>query len=305
MSKVRDASVFLPADKTVEYDIILRPTVSYWGDAWRRLRANPVAMLSLFLIVIFVYLSIFGPNLRGLDYITINPLDKNLAPSAQYWFGADNKGRDLFSNLWLGLRTSMIIALICCLVQLVVGCLVGGLMAYVGRAFDALFMGVISVIASVPSLLFVMVIMMVLGNGLFSLIVAISITAWCPTARQVRGQILQLRETEFILAAEVLGTGKFTTIFRHLIPNTIGVLIVNVTASIPEYIFMESGLSFIGFGLNPPSVSLGTLLASGQTSMDFHPHELFFPCIVLILVVLAFNLLGDGLRNALDPRLRR
>jgi oligopeptide transport system permease protein len=286
-------------------DLLVRASVTYWGDAWRRLRKNPAAMISLVVIILLILLAVIGPRLRGIDYSTINAKAKNLGMSAHNWFGTDNMGRDLFSNLWLGLRISLIVAVVCGAVQIVAGSLVGGLMAYGGEVIDTVFMRVIEIISSVPSLLIIMILMMVFGNGIFSLLLAISITSWCATARQVRGQVMQLRESEYILAAEVLGSGKLRTIVKHLLPNTMGIIIVNLTSSIPNYIFMESGLSFIGLGLKPPSISLGTLIASGQVTMDFHPSQLFFPCIVLCVAVLAFNLLGDGLRNALDPRMRQ
>jgi oligopeptide transport system permease protein len=284
---------------------IVRPPISYAADAWQRLRRNPVAMMSLVLIVLFFFLALFGPSLRGIDYTRINARMKNQGLSTQFWFGTDDMGRDLFSNLWLGLRASLIVALVCGSVQIVAGSLIGGIMGYFGGIIDIVIMRVIEIISAVPSLLVTMIVMMVLGNGVYSLLVAISITSWCGTARQIRGQVIQLREIEYILAAEVMGSSAFRTILRHLLPNTIGIIIVNLTCSIPTYIFIESGLSFVGLGLQPPNTSLGTLIASGQVHMDFAPHQLFFPCLILCLVVLAFNLLGDGLRNALDPRLRR
>jgi oligopeptide transport system permease protein len=284
---------------------ITRPSISYFADAWQRLRRNPVAMVSLVLIILFFFLAVFGSSLRGLDYTKINAKAKNQGISAQFWFGADDMGRDLFSNLWLGLRVSLIVALVCGFIQIVAGSLIGGIMGYFGGIIDIAVMRVIEIISAVPSLLVTMIIMMVLGNGVFSLLIAISITSWCGTARQIRGQVMQLREIEYILAAEVIGASSFRIILKHLLPNTIGIIIVNLTCSIPTYIFIESGLSFVGLGLQPPNISLGTLIASGQVHMDFSPHQLFFPCLILCLTVLAFNLLGDGLRNALDPRLRR
>jgi oligopeptide transport system permease protein len=286
-------------------DRIARPQITYWGDAWRRLKQNPVAVASIVVIAIMVLGSILGPPIHGVDFHMIRPLEKNQGMSALYWFGTDNMGRDLFGNLCAGFKVSLIIALVCGAVQVIAGSLIGGIMAYAGGITDAFFLRVIEILLSIPSLLITMVLMMVFGHSTFSLLLAISITSWCNTARQIRGQVLQLREIEYILAAEVLGAGKFRTIIRHLLPNTIGIIIVNLTSSIPGYIFMEAGLSFIGLGLLPPDISLGTLISAGQRTMDFYPYQIILPCIVLCLTVLAFNLLGDGLRNALDPRMRR
>jgi oligopeptide transport system permease protein len=273
--------------------------------AWNVLRKNPVLMGALALIALFVALAVFGPYLRGIDGETINVTAKNTLPSRQFWFGADAMGRDLFTNLWKGLRVSLIVALVCGVIQAVVGCAVGGIMGYLGGTADVLLMRVIEIISSVPGLLITMIFMMILGNGILPLLLAISVTSWCGTARQIRGQIMQLREMEYILAAEVMGANAWHMITRHFIPNTVGVLIVNLTSSIPQYIFLESGLSFIGLGLSSPNISLGTLIASGQAHMDFASHQLLFPCALLCLVVLAFYIFGDGLHNALDPRQRK
>jgi oligopeptide transport system permease protein len=294
-----DMGLALDAEK------IACPSISYPADAWQRIRRNPMAMISLALILLFFFLALFGPSLRGIDYTRINARMKNQGLSAQFWFGTDDMGRDLFSNLWLGLRISLIVALVCGSIQIIAGSLIGGIMGYFGGIIDMVIMRIIEIISAVPSLLVTMIIMMVLGNGVYSLLIAISISSWCGTARQIRGQVMQLREIEYILVAEVMGSSSFRTIVRHLLPNTIGIIIVNLTCSIPSYIFIESGLSFVGLGLQPPNTSLGTLIASGQVHMDFAPHQLFFPCLILCLTVLAFNLLGDGLRNALDPKLRR
>jgi oligopeptide transport system permease protein len=144
-----------------------------------------------------------------------------------------------------------------------------------------------------------------LGNSAFSLLVALCISSWCPTARVVRGQVMQLRESEYVMAAEALGERPLKIIIRHLLPNIMGILILDVATSIPSYIFQEAGLSFIGLGLKAPSISLGLLISNGQTVMNSHLNQLVFPCLVLCTMVLAFNLLGDGLRNAMDPKFRK
>ena len=147
--------------------------------------------------------------------------------------------------------------------------------------------------------------MMILGNNMFALLVALSMTAWCATARQVRGMIKQLKESEYVYAAEVLGASPMRIILKHYVPNMLGILILNASTAIPGFIFTEAGLSFLGIGLTAPDISLGVLISQGQATMDFYPSQLFFPCAVLCVIVMAFNLLGDGLRDALDPRLRQ
>lgn len=282
-----------------------RPTISYWQDAWRRLKKNPVAMASLVVLGLLVIMVIIGPLIRGYDYESMNVAEKNLGPSSKYWFGTDNLGRDLFSRIWVGARASLIIALVATALKLVFGTVYGALMAHFGGWVDEVLMRIIEVINSIPSLLLTILIMLVLGNNLLSLLVALSITAWCNTARQVRGMIKQLRESEYVYAAEVLGAKPVRIIVKHYIPNMLGILILDTATAIPMFIFTEAGLSFLGIGLQAPAISLGVLISMGQQNMDFYPSQLFFPCLVLCVIVMAFNLLGDGLRDALDPRLRQ
>ena len=282
-----------------------RPTISYWQDAWRRLKKNPVAMASMIVLGILIVMVIVGPIIRGYDYETMNVAEKNLGPSSKYWFGTDNLGRDLFSRIWVGARASLIIALVATALKLVFGTVYGALMAHFGGWVDEILMRIIEVLNSIPSMLLTILIMLVLGNNLFSLLVALSITAWCNTARQVRGMIKQLRESEYVYAAEVLGAKPVRIIVKHYISNMLGILILDTATAIPSFIFTEAGLSFLGIGLQAPEISLGVLISMGQQNMDFYPSQLFFPCLILCVIVMAFNLLGDGLRDALDPRLRQ
>jgi oligopeptide transport system permease protein len=288
-----------------EANRIDRPTVSYWQDAWRRLRKNPVAMTSLGVLILLIIMVIIGPYIRGYDYIEMNIPDKNLGASSKYWFGTDSLGRDMFSRVWVGARASLTIAIVATLLKLVVGTIYGAIMAHFGGWVDDVMMRIIEVINSLPSLLITIMIMMILGNNLFAMLVALSVTAWCSTARQVRGMIKQLKESEYVYAAEVLGASTMRIIIKHYVPNMLSILILEASVAIPGFIFTEAGLSFLGIGLKSPSISLGVLISLGQQTMDFYPSQLIYPCVVLCVIVMAFNLLGDGLRNALDPRLRQ
>ncbi|MBR1780616.1 MAG: ABC transporter permease [Oscillospiraceae bacterium] len=292
-------------ERSAPSDLLVREPVGYWKDAWRRLRRNKVAMTSLVVLGLFLIMIIIGPYLRGYDYITAAPQYKNADMSAQFWLGADALGRDLFSRLWVGTRVSFVIAIVCTAVQVVVGCLYGSVMAYFGGIVDEIMMRILEVITAIPSLLITILIMIALGNSAFSLLVALCIASWCPTARVVRGQIMQLRESEYVMAAEAMGERPMRIILRHLLPNIMGILILDVATSIPGYIFQEAGLSFIGLGLQTPAISLGLLISNGQAVMNSHVNQLIFPAAVLCIMVLAFNLLGDGLRNALDPKFRK
>jgi oligopeptide transport system permease protein len=286
-------------------EMITRPNITYWKDAWRRLKKNPIAMIALVVLIILIIMVIVGPYITGKDFKTVNGKNKNILPGSEYWFGTDGLGRDLFSRIWFGGRVSIAIGLIATMVQVVVGCLYGGVMAYFGGWVDEVMMRIIEVITSVPDLLLTILIIVVLGNSVPTLIVALTITSWCGTSRMIRGQLMQLRENEYILAAEALGASPARIIIKHLIPNTIGVLILTIATSIPGYIFAEAGLSFLGLGLQAPSTSWGVLISYGQSAMAFYPYQLFFPAFAICLTVLAFNLFGDGLRDALDPKLRQ
>lgn len=286
-------------------DELVSEPIGYWKDVWRRLKQNKVAMTALAVLILLVIMVIIGPYIRGYDYITVNAQYKNADPSAMFWFGADSLGRDLFSRLWVGARVSMLVAVACTAIQMVVGFLYGSIMAYFGGIVDEIMMRILEIITAIPSLLLTILIMVAMGNSTLSLLIALCITSWCPTARTVRGQIMQLRESEYVMAAEALGERPLRIIVRHMLPNIMGILILDVTTSIPGYIFQEAGLSFIGLGLQAPSISLGLLISSGQAVMNSHVNQLIFPAALLCIIVLAFNLLGDGLRNALDPKFRK
>lgn len=291
--------------ENADSDVINRPNISYFQDAWRRLKKNPVAMTSLVVLALLVIMVIVGPYINGKEFVKMNSKIGDLPPSAEHWFGTDRMGRDLFSRVWFAGRISIAIGIIATIIQVFIGSLYGGVMAYFGGWVDEVMMRVIEVITSVPELLLIIIMTMVLGNGYVQLTIALTVTSWAGTARLIRGQLMQLRESEYVLAAQVLGASPSRIIIKHFIPNTIGVLILNIASSIPSYIFMEAGLSFIGIGLQPPNTSWGSLISYGRDVMAFYPTQLLFPSLALCITVLAFNLLGDGLRDALDPRLRQ
>ncbi len=290
---------------TLDSDLVVRTNISYWKDAWRRLKKNPVAMGALIILVVLILMAIFSPIIRNMDYLTVVTANKNLTPNSEFWWGTDAMGRDLFTRVWIGTRISISVAIIATAITIVVGCLYGGIAAYVGGIVDEIMMRIVEVLNSIPYLIITLLILVVLGNGYFQLMLALCLTAWTSTARMIRGQILQLRESEYVLAAEALGASPLRIILKHLLPNTIGLIILDVASTIPSVIVSETVLSFLGLGLNIPAFSLGSLLSAGQQAMAFYPYQLLFPTVVLCLLILAFNVLGDGLRDALDPKLRQ
>ena len=291
--------------KGLDAEKISKPSLTFWQDVWRRFRGNPLAMIGLVIISVVVFLVVFGPLISGKDYEFINYDVKNLAPNAQYWFGTDEMGRDIFTRVCKGGQISIIIGISCTLVSFTIGTVFGGLAGFIGGRIDDIIMRIVEIIGSIPYLVLVIILSFLLGRSLASLVFALTLTSWIGTTRVVRGQILQIKNQDFVSAAKALGANTKRIIIKHLLPNTLGVIMVNITLSVPGFIFSESFLSYIGLGVRPPETSWGALALLYQGQLMFHPYQLFFPCVFIILTVLSFHLVGDGLTDALDPKLRR
>lgn len=306
MSMNINENMFLPAPKDENGERMVRPSLTYWQDAWRRLKKNKVAMTALFTLLALILLAIFGPMIRPFSYSEQSFIDSNKLPNMTHWFGTDDLGRDLWVRVWYGARISLIIAIVAATIDLIFGVIYGGIAGYKGGAADNIMMRIVEVLYAIPYLLVVILLMVVMEKGLLTIIVAMTAFGWMGMARLVRGQVMQLKEQEYILAARTLGASNNRILFKHLVPNTLGVIIVNITFSIPGAIFTEATLSFLGLGIPAPQASLGTLTSDALGSIiQGYPYQLFFPAAVISLIMLAFNLLGDGLRDALDPRMRK
>lgn len=300
----KDKFTIIGVDEDAER--IVRPRIGYMADVWRRFRKNKLAIIALIMLLLLIFLVVLGPSISGYAFEEVDPMARNASPSASHWFGTDSLGRDLFARVWQGGRVSLIIGFLGALISAVVGCLYGGISAYFGGIVDTVMMRILEIVISIPYLIVVILFSITLqSKGLFSLILAMTVTGWCGTARLVRGQMLQLKNQEYVMAAKALGVNPMRIIVRHMIPNTLSVIIVSVTFDIPNYIFSEAFLSYIGLGIQPPNTSWGALASSAQTSFQFYPFQLFFPAIMIAITMLAFTMMGDGLRDALDPRLRK
>jgi oligopeptide transport system permease protein len=284
---------------------VSRPHIGYWEDAWRRLKHNKLAMWSIGVLAVLVLMSVIGPSLTGYDYADMRPADKNLLPCNEFWFGTDQLGRDIFTRIWIGGRISIVLGVVGAFIDIVIGSIYGGISGYFGGKIDNFMMRVLEILASIPYLLVVILVSMITKKGLVSLIIAMTITGWCYTARLVRGQIIQIKNRDYILAANALGTSSVKVIFKHLMPNIMGVIIVSITIDIPSFIFGEAFLSYIGLGIQSPMTSWGAMAAEGQANMNFYGYQLLFPTIMISSIMLSLQILGDGLRDALDPKLRR
>lgn len=291
--------------KSLDSEEILRPNLTYWQDAWRRLKKNKVAFIALMLLIGLALMTVVGEAISGYSQEVTESSIRNLWPSKAHWFGTDELGRDLFARVWHGGRVSMIMGLVGATISTVAGCIYGGVAGYYGGRVDNMMMRLIEILTTLPYLMVVILISLYLGNGIVPLILAMTATGWCGMARLVRGQILQVKEQEYVLAAIALGASPWRIITRHLLTNTLGIVIVSVTFDIPRFIFAEAFLSYIGLGVQAPNTSWGALASASQQNLMFYPYQLFFPALMIATTMLSFTLLGDGLRDALDPKLRQ
>ena len=283
----------------------IRPHIGFRQDAWLRLKKNKAAMAGLGIIILISLLAIFGPMLSPYSYSDQSLSEANQPPSAAHWFGTDNLGRDLATRVCYGARISLSIGIVASLINLGIGVLYGGISAYFGGRIDSVMMRIVDILYGIPLLLYVILLMVVLKPGLLNVFLALGLVYWLRMARIVRAQVLGLKELEYILAARVLGASHQRLILGHLLPNSLGPIIITLTLSIPEAIFTEAFLSFIGLGVSAPMASWGVLASEGVVTLRSYPFQLLSPAIAISLTMLGFNFLGDGLRDALDPRMRR
>jgi len=279
-----------------------------WRDAGRVLRGNRAAVAAAGLIVLLVAASLLGPWLSpyALDEVdwTLSPLGSPPSLANGHWFGTDSNGRDLFVRVWAGTQVSLLVALLATVVSVVIGVAWGATAGYLGGRADGWMMRVVDVLYALPYMFFVIILTVVFGRSLWLIFLAIGAVGWLTMARIVRGQALALRHREFVTAAVALGLPARRIIARHIVPNVLGTVIVYATLTVPQVILFESFLSFLGLGVQEPLTSLGRLVAEGALEMETAPWQLLAPAAVLALLLLALNFLGDGLRDALDPRQR-
>lgn len=278
---------------------------SLWQDAWYRLNKNKLAMLGLYLIIFFVVISILTPWIAPYAYETQNLALGASAPSAQHWLGTDIHGRDLMTRLMYGGRISLMVGFAATAVSLVIGVLWGTIAGYVGGLTDTIMMRIVDILYALPFMIFIILLMVVFGRSLLLLFLAIGLIEWLTMARIVRTQVLSVRKQEFVSAAIVTGLSHWQIIRRHVIPNILGPVIVYITLTIPSVMLLEAFLSFLGLGIQPPQSSWGVLISGGVETMEEYPWLLIFPGLALSLTLFALNFLGDGLRDALDPRAMR
>ncbi len=291
-------------------NVISRPSISFWQDAWGRLKSDRTAMLFIIVLILMVLGAVIFPMISPYNMSEQHLEFKN---SGMFFgedvnfhiFGTDDLGRDLWVRVWMGARVSLLIAFVAVAINTVVGVIYGGVSGYFGGAIDNIMMRIVEIVNGIPYLLIVILLGIILPKGIVSIIVALVMVGWVGMARLVRGQVLQLKEQEFVIAAQTMGASSSRIIFRHLIPNIISVIIINLTLSIPSAIFAEAFLSFLGIGVPIPNASWGMLASDGIRNFQAYPYQLLIPAFFISITMLAFNLLGDRLRDAFDPKLRR
>jgi oligopeptide transport system permease protein len=286
-------------------EVIPRPSKSYWQDAWSRFRKDPLAITGLFVVLVIAVAAIFGPMLSAYTYDGQDIANQNQPPSSEHWFGTDKFGRDIFVRTLYGARISLMIGVVAAAINLVIGVIYGGISGYLGGKVDMVMMRIIDILIGVPDLLYIILLMMFLGNTIESILIAMSLTYWIGTARMVRSQVITLKHQEYVLAAKATGSSNGRILFKHLIPNSMGPIIVTVTFLVPSAIFTEAFLSFLGIGIQVPMASWGTLVNDAIPTLFTHPYQMLFPAIAISITMFALNFIGDGLRDALDPRLKK
>src|SRR5215208_3543838 len=302
-----DPSLFESADiDAYAGERIAGPPVGFWKDAWIRLKKNRGALVSLaILVLVFAMAFVIGPLISPHSPYGQDLSQRYLGPTSEYWFGTDKFGRDMWTRVWAGTRVSLYIGLLAALLDIFVGVVYGAISGVLGGRIDDVMPRGIEILHGIPHLIVAILAMIVFDPGIITISIAIGLTGWTFMARIVRGRMLQLKDQEFALASRALGASGFRLVWKHLIPNSLGLIVINLMFTIPAAIFAEAFLSFIGLGIQVPEASLGSLISDGAQELRFHPFLLWFPSIIFCLLMICFNLLGDGLRDALDPKMRK
>ena len=293
---------------TSQSEVIYKPSLTFWQDGWRRFKKNKLALSFLGIMFVFLFLAIFGQSLTKYSYRAQDLSSKFLSPlkglPKGHYLGTDNLGRDLFARLSQGIRISMELSLITAAICVVFGTLYGAVSAYFGGIIDTIMTRIVEILLIIPSMIYIILLMVVMGNSVKTIIIAMSLTRWLNYSLLVGGEVLKIKENEFVLASKSLGGNFLWITLKHLIPNTLSVIIIRLTTDIPNIIFTEAFLSFIGLGVPIPQASLGNLVFDGFVNMTSYPYLFIIPSVVISLITLAFNIVGDALNDSLNPKLR-
>ena len=297
--------MFVPGADDGQAEELVRPSTTYWHDVWQRFRRDPLAILGLAVILLMALAAIILPMVSPYSYDGMDLTHMNQGPSLAHPCGTDQMGRDLFIRILYGARISLTIGVVAALINFFIGVIYGGLSGYIGGRTDMVMMRIVDILTSLPSLLYTVLIMLLFGSDMGSVILALCFTSWIGTARVVRSEVMRLKHSEYVLAARLAGANTRQLLVSHLLPNAMGPIIVSTAFLIPNAIFSESFLSFLGIGIKAPMASWGTLANDAIPMMLSQPHQMFFPVLGICIAMFSFNFIGDGLRDALDPRLKK
>lgn len=289
-------------DSEKDSEFVAVESKTYFLDAWGRFKKNKLALVSLVFMAVVILFAVFAPMFSPYTYDGQDLTCRNALPNAAHWFGTDKFGRDIFVRIMYGARISLSVGFAAALLNLVIGVAYGAICGYFGGKVDMILMRLVDIIYSVPTLLYVILIMLIFGSNIFSMLLAIGISSWVGMARLVRGQILTLKEQEYALAAYVIGASKKRIMFKHLIVNCMGPIIVNTTLMVPNAIFTEAFLAFVGIGISIPQASWGTMANDARSLIQSQPIQIIWPVLAICLTMLSLNFIGDGLSEALDPK---
>jgi len=294
-----------PAAQTTELESQIGEARTFGMLMRRMMRENRLAAVSLIVIILFVLAAVFAPLLTPYPFDGMDLVHRLSPPSAEHLLGTDEGGRDVLTRLLYGARVSLLIGIVPTLLSMAIGAALGILSGFVGGKTDTVIMRIADIMLAFPSILLAMVLMYMLGDGLINVFLTLSIVNWASVARVVRAETLRLKELEYVQAARVIGVRRNKILLRHILPNCIPTMIVLFTLNVPSSILTESSLSFLGLGVQPPAASWGLMVNQGRQYLYTAPWLSFVPCIAIMLIVLAFNFLGDGLRDVLDPHLNK
>lgn len=287
----------------IQKDVVI-PATPAWKDALKRFSKNKGAVIGVVLILIITLLAIFAPMFSSWDYSKIDTSIKNIKPCGEHLFGTDSYGRDLWTRLWFGTRVSLFISVAAVVIDVVIGVTYGLISGYFGGKVDSVLQRIQEIINSIPTLVVLIILLMFMKASLGTIIVALAFTEWIGMSRITRAQVLKVKEEEYVLASRTLGAKHLFIIFKEILPNIYSQMIIMVMMSIPNAIFYEAYLSVIGLGLPIPQASLGTLINDGYKTLLVYPYLMVIPVIIFSILMLSFNLFGDGLRDALDPTMK-
>lgn len=297
--------LFAPlSDDEKNSEFVALESKTYIQDAWNRFKKNKLALIGLIFILVMVVLAILVPILSPYTYDMQDMLNRNAGCSLAHPFGTDKFGRDILVRVMYGARISLSVGFAAAALNLVIGVVYGGVCGYIGGKLDMILMRLVDILYSVPTLLYVILIMLIFGSNIFSVLLAICISSWVGMARQVRAQVLSLKQQEFSLAAYVIGASKPRILFKHLIINCMGPIIVNTTMMVPSAIFTEAFLAFVGIGISIPMASWGTMANDARAVMPLYPMQIVWPVAAICLTMLSLHFIGDGMSDALDPKKR-